>query len=134
VAIADSVQRGGGITVGLLGGQDVFTVPSMAAKLDAQLRGLGGGSLPEAIARPYIDAGHLVERRLERHRPLVHLAFAWRKPTRGQAGQALQWWIDQLDRPTTRAALLGEQRRHATPTAGDPPRSGRAASKSAKAR
>ena len=39
VAVADSVQRGQGQTFGLLSGQDVFTVPTMQAKLDAQLRG-----------------------------------------------------------------------------------------------
>ncbi|MEQ1660946.1 MAG: LysR family transcriptional regulator, partial [Hylemonella sp.] len=41
VAVADSAQRGSGLTIGLLAGQDVFTVASMPAKLDAQLRGLG---------------------------------------------------------------------------------------------
>jgi DNA-binding transcriptional LysR family regulator len=51
VAVADSVSRGSGITVGLLGGQDVFTVPDMPSKLEAQLRGLGGGFLPESLAR-----------------------------------------------------------------------------------
>ena len=44
IAVADSVQQGSGMTLGLLGGQDVFTLPTMRDKLDAQLRGLGGGS------------------------------------------------------------------------------------------
>jgi len=61
VAVADSVSRGGGITVGLLAGQDVFTVPTMQAKLEAQLRGLGAGFLPEPMARPHLAAGRLVE-------------------------------------------------------------------------
>jgi molybdate transport repressor ModE-like protein len=39
VAVADSVQRGSGVTMGLMGGQDIFTVPGMPEKLDAQLRG-----------------------------------------------------------------------------------------------
>ena len=39
------------MTMGLLGGQDVFTVDSMQAKIQAQLRGLGGG-LPESMVRP----------------------------------------------------------------------------------
>jgi len=46
VAVADSVPRGEGVTIGLLGGQDVLTVPDMPSKLEAQLRGLGGGFLP----------------------------------------------------------------------------------------
>ncbi|NTV88387.1 MAG: LysR family transcriptional regulator, partial [Burkholderiaceae bacterium] len=70
IAVADSVQRGGGVSVSLLGGQDVFTVPTMQAKLDAQLRGLGSGFLPEPMARPYIETGRLVVRRVARA-PLV---------------------------------------------------------------
>jgi len=63
VAVADSVQRGDGVTIGLLGGQDVFTVPGMLAKLDAQMRGLGAGFLPEYLARPHIETGRLVEKK-----------------------------------------------------------------------
>ncbi|MEY4755293.1 MAG: hypothetical protein RJA34_191, partial [Pseudomonadota bacterium] len=48
VAVADSIQRGNGLSFGLLGGQDVFTVASMQAKLGAQVRGLGVGFLPES--------------------------------------------------------------------------------------
>ncbi|HSV47722.1 MAG TPA: LysR family transcriptional regulator, partial [Ramlibacter sp.] len=50
VAVADSVPHGGGQTVGLLPGQDVLTLPTMRAKLDAQLRGLGAGFVPEPMA------------------------------------------------------------------------------------
>ena len=66
VAVADSVAQGGGITVGILAGQDVFTVTGMPAKLDAQLRGLGAGFLPTCLAQPYIDTGRLVVKRTER--------------------------------------------------------------------
>ena len=41
VAVADSAQRASPITVNLLPGQDVFTVPTMAAKIEALLRCLG---------------------------------------------------------------------------------------------
>lgn len=54
VAVADSAQRGG-MTMGLLGGQDVLTVDSMQAKIQVQLRGLGGGFLPEPTARPDVE-------------------------------------------------------------------------------
>ncbi len=60
VVIADSVQRGAGISINLLPGQDIFTVASMPAKLDAQIRGMGTGFLPTCIAQPYIDTGRLV--------------------------------------------------------------------------
>jgi len=102
VAVADSVQRGSGVTIGLLGGQDVFTVPGMLAKLDAQMRGLGAGFLPEYLARPHLDAGRLVEKKVSQRPRAVRVSYAWRAAD----GKALQWWLDQLDRPKTRSALL----------------------------
>ena len=78
VAAADSIQRGRGLTVGLLPGQDVFTVSTMPAKLDAQLRGLGGGFVPECLARPYIDSGRLVVKKMERTQRVIRLYYAWR--------------------------------------------------------
>ncbi|QKO21387.1 LysR substrate-binding domain-containing protein [Rhodoferax sp. BAB1] len=107
VAVADSVQRGSGLTIGLLAGQDVFTVANMPAKLDAQLRGLGGGFVPECLARPHIDAGHLVVKRTERPPRVVRVSYAWRGGTEHQQGRALQWWLQQLESPATRRALLG---------------------------
>jgi DNA-binding transcriptional LysR family regulator len=105
VAVADSVSRGSGLTIGLLAGQDVFTVPDMASKLEAQLRGLGGGFLPESLARPYIDAGMLVAKQVQRHR-LASTHYAWRESRQSPAGHALQWWLAQLAHDKTRAALL----------------------------
>ena len=102
VAVADSVQRGGGMTIGLLGGQDVFTVPGMLAKLDAQMRGLGAGFLPEYLARPHIDAGQLIEKKVSQKLRTTQLSYAWRTAD----GKALQWWLKQLDRPKTQRALL----------------------------
>ncbi|MBN9424097.1 MAG: LysR family transcriptional regulator [Candidatus Accumulibacter sp. 66-26] len=109
VAVADSVQRGGGLTVGLLGGQDVFTVPGMPAKLEAQLRGLGCGFLPECLAQPYIDTGRLVPRRVERAERHIHSSYAWRKTAEATHGKALDWWLARLESPLTRSALLGRR-------------------------
>jgi DNA-binding transcriptional LysR family regulator len=100
------------MTIGLLAGQDVFTVPTMAAKLDAQLRGLGAGFLPEPMARPFIATGALVALQVKRQQRSGQLGYAWRENTlsKGQpAGdRALQWWLDQLSKPLTRLALLGQ--------------------------
>lgn len=109
VAVADSVQRGRGLTIGLLGGQDVFTVATMQAKLDAQLRGLGGGFVPECMARGYIDSGRLVAKKTERSQRVARIHYAWRGSSRQQQGRALQWWLKQLENPTTRLALLAQQ-------------------------
>jgi DNA-binding transcriptional LysR family regulator len=110
VAVADSISRGAGQTFGLLSGQDVFTVPTMHAKLDAQLRGLGGGNLPRCMADSYIDTGRLVVKRTERAQRQVPLHYAWRLSKTTQQGRALQWWLSQLESPTTRNALLEEHR------------------------
>lgn len=111
VAVADSTRQGDGLTIGLLAGQDVFTVFGMPAKLDAQIRGLGAGYLPLCLAQPYIDAGRLVVKRIKRREPEVHVSYAWRRSSHAREGPALQWWLKRLQSPTTRAALLGTRRR-----------------------
>ncbi len=109
VAVADSVQHGTAITLGLLAGQDVLTVPSMRAKLDAQLRGLGGGFVPEPMARPYVESGRLVVKEVQRPARRPRMSYAWR--SNPAPGRALQWWLDQLERPATRHALLDRHAR-----------------------
>jgi molybdate transport repressor ModE-like protein len=106
VAVADSVQRGSGVTIGLLGGQDIFTVPGMQEKLHAQLRGLGGGFLPEYLARPHVITGRLVEKRMQRAPRQVSVSYAWLRAADGKEGRALQWWLKQLENAGTRKALL----------------------------
>ena len=110
VAVADSISRGRGLTIGLLGGQDVLTVASMQAKLDAQLRGLGCGSLPECMARDYIDTGRLVVKATQRPPRVINVNYAWRQSPKTSQGRALQWWLNALAGPTTRSALLQQQR------------------------
>jgi molybdate transport repressor ModE-like protein len=110
VAVADSISRGGGMTFGLLSGQDVFTVASMQAKLDAQLRGLGGGYLPLHMACAYIDTGRLVVKMTERPHRQITIGYAWRGAKGAEQGRALQWWLKQLESPATRSALMGQHR------------------------
>ena len=105
VAVADSAQRGG-MTMALLGGQDVLTVDTMQAKVQVQLRGLGGGFLPEPMVRPYLEAGRLVAKRVARPERQLRLHYAWGGPGFTAPGRALQWWLQQLQSPTTRKALL----------------------------
>ncbi|KJA12188.1 LysR family transcriptional regulator [Acidovorax temperans] len=105
VAVADSAQRGG-MSMGLLGGQDVLTVDTMQAKVQVQLRGLGGGFLPEPMVRPYLEAGRLVAKRVARPERQLRLHYAWGGPGFTAPGRALQWWLQQLQSPTTRKALL----------------------------
>jgi DNA-binding transcriptional LysR family regulator len=82
----------------------------MRAKLDAQLRGLGGGFLPEPMARPYLESGRLVARRVERPNRHARMSYAWRTAGPTGPGRALQWWLEQLESQATRTALLQRHR------------------------
>lgn len=104
VAVADSAQRLSPATVNLLPGQDVLTVPTVAAKVEALLRCLGCGFVPEPQVRDHLRAGRLVARAVARQRVPARFGYAWRRSA--GLGQALQWWLGQLESPTTRAALL----------------------------
>ncbi len=104
IVVANSVQNGLTQSFGLLAGQEALTVSSLQAKLDAHLRGLGAGFLPEPMARPWLAAGKLVARRVERSTRIASLTYAWR--ANAVPGKALAWWLDRLERPITRRALL----------------------------
>ncbi len=105
VAVADSARRNP-VSMGILPGQDVLTVDNMRAKLQAQLRALGCGFLPEPMVRPYVQAGQLVLRRVARPVRTLQLCYAWREPAAGAQGRALAWWLQELRSPATRTALL----------------------------
>jgi DNA-binding transcriptional LysR family regulator len=111
VAVADSVRQGSSVSIGLLAGQDVFTVADMPAKLEAQIRGMGAGFLPSCLAQPFIDTGRLVVKPVQRAEQVVQTSYAWRRRAKGAEGRALRWWLDELRSPNTRAALLGVRRR-----------------------
>jgi DNA-binding transcriptional LysR family regulator len=108
VAVADSAQRLSPITVHLLPGQDVFTVASTQAKLEAHLRCLGCGYLPEPVVREHVAAGRLVAKKTHRCPEPVRLGYAWRGTDGGGpvGGLALRWWLQQLESPATRKALI----------------------------
>ncbi|MGC4059818.1 MAG: LysR family transcriptional regulator [Aquabacterium sp.] len=105
IAVADTAREMAPMTVGILPGQDVLTLPSMAAKLEAQLRGMGCGFLPEPMVRPHVAAGRLIQKEVDSPPRLTRTHYAWRQ-TGAQPGLALTWWLHQLASPATRAALL----------------------------
>jgi len=105
VAVADTAKGLEPTTVGILPGQDVLTVPTMAAKLEALLRGIGCGFLPKAMVEDHLSAHRLIHKQVDHPPRRSPIHYAWRQPT-GQAGHALTWWLKQLESPTTRRALL----------------------------
>jgi len=106
VAIADSARSFTPMTIGVQAGQDVLTVPSLAAKLEAILRGLGCGSMPEPLLRPHVAAGRLVVKSTALPPRQGALQYVWHAPSSAPLGLALQWWLTQLRSAATRKALL----------------------------
>jgi len=111
VTVADSARRHEPLNINVLPGQEVFTVASVQAKVEAQLRCLGCGFLAEPLARQHIRAGRLVVKEMQRERLRARLGYAWRDSATPQAkkppqGLALAWWLEQLESEATRRALL----------------------------
>jgi DNA-binding transcriptional LysR family regulator len=124
VAVADSAHRLAPLTVNLLPGQDVLTVSSLQLKIEAQLRCMGCGFVPEPMVREHVAAGRLVVKATQRPTRAPRFGYAWRTPDasapgaarKPQLGLALRWWLNQLETPATRVALL--ERHGQVPLAG----------------
>lgn len=103
VAVGDSARNLPAVTIGLLGGQDVLTVPSMRDKVAAQVAGLGCGNVPVRDALPHIEAGRLVPKLLAESRAVGTMYYAWNT---GVRGKAMQWFLERLADAEVRQALL----------------------------
>lgn len=104
VAVGDTGRVLPSITSGLLTGQETLTVPSLNAKLMAQLAGLGCGHLPRAMAAPHFASGALIEKQTLEAKPSGSNQIAWRTASRGKS---LKWFITRLCEPVTQQWLLG---------------------------
>jgi DNA-binding transcriptional LysR family regulator len=104
VSVADSSRHLPPRTVGLISGQDVLTVSSMSAKLNAQIAGLGVGYLPKHLAAPEIKAKRLVAIEVTTPRPPSPVCIAWR-PNR--TGRALRWFVQQFEDPAIAKNVFG---------------------------
>jgi DNA-binding transcriptional LysR family regulator len=93
VVAADSSRRLPARSGGILPGQELLIVPTLAAKVAAQLAGLGVGFLPRAQVAPHQAAGRLVICEVEQPRPAAQLQLAWRS---GEDGRALKWFRERL--------------------------------------
>jgi DNA-binding transcriptional LysR family regulator len=106
IVVGDTSQRLAAQAAGLIGLQDVLTVPSMDAKIAAQIAGLGAGYLPRHLVRDAIARGELITLTTEHGRSDAGhsvACLAWRADARGMA---LDWWIEELAKPAVRAVLL----------------------------
>ena len=105
-SVADSVLQGEGLTAGVLAGQDAITLSDLPMAIEAQVKGLAAGYLPLPAAKPYLQSGRLVARRVVRSIPELPVSTVWRGE---HQGVCLAWWLARLRVPQTRAALLGEE-------------------------
>ena len=94
IAAADSSRNLPPRTAALLTGQEVLTVPDMAAKREAQLRGLGVGYIPAFMVRDDIATGRLIRREVQNLIPSPQVFAAW-QPKR--AGRALTWFLERME-------------------------------------
>jgi DNA-binding transcriptional LysR family regulator len=92
ISAADSSRNLAPRTSGILGGQDVLTVPDMQAKLQAQIAGLGVGYLPRKMAEQHAASGELVIKLVAEPKPEASFALAWRS----KGGKAQQWLLKNL--------------------------------------
>lgn len=102
VSAADSSRNLAPRTSGILSGQDVLTVPDMAAKLQAQIAGLGAGYLPKRLAEQYAADGKLVIKLVAEPKPEATSFLAWRS----NGGKAQQWLIKELQKLNLEDVLL----------------------------
>ena len=105
VSAADTSRNLPPRTSGLLDGQDTLTVPTIRAKVAAQIAGLGAGYLPLLWAAPHIAAGRLVKKEVEGSKAMTDVYLAWHPR---QAGKAHKWFLDRLRNKAVQQYVLGE--------------------------
>lgn len=93
VVVSDTSRRLEGRTIGVQPAQETLHVPTLTAKVAAQVAGLGVGSVPRHLAAESIREGRLLVRKTESDRPGSTLKIAWRS---GEDGKALSWFRDRL--------------------------------------
>lgn len=122
VAVGDTSRNLPPRSVGLLSGQDVLTVPSLEAKVAAQVAGLGCGYLPRFAALVEAGARRLVIKEVEEQMPGERVDYAWRP---AEKGRGLRWFLKRLEDPGVRAVLLGPHQGQPAPRAARASRRGR---------
>lgn len=95
VIVTDSSRHLPVRSSGLLDGRSHIRVPSIAAKIEMQCRGLGVGYLPRHRIHQQLAEGRLQILQLQSRREPTEIAVAWR---RDSVGKGLAWFIDQLRR------------------------------------
>jgi DNA-binding transcriptional LysR family regulator len=103
VVVADTSRLALGRSYGVQAHQERLAMPSMRAKIAAQVAGLGVGWLPLEKVRHHLAQGTLVALTTQDPREPNLLYAGWHSH---RAGPALQWWVDKLRDPRLVPPLL----------------------------
>lgn len=103
VLVADSSRSLPPRDSGITAGPDALTVSSLAAKIEAQVAGLGVGFLPRHRIADELRTGRLVTLAVEEPRENTRLHCIWRPR---DTGKALRWWLARLEEAEVRAHLI----------------------------
>ncbi len=96
IVMADSSLTSPGRESGLLESKQIIRVPNVAAKIQAQIFGIGVGFLPKHLISDEVKRGDLIVLECSVPRPNIPLYMAWRK---NNSGRALQWFVDACEKP-----------------------------------
>lgn len=103
VVVADTSRLAMARSYGVHSSQERLALPSMRAKIAAQIAGLGVGWLPLEKVRQHLENGALVALDTQDPREPNLLFVGWHSH---RAGPALQWWAEKLRDPRLVGPLL----------------------------
>jgi len=95
IVAADSSLSTPGRSTGLLDSRQTIRVANMAAKIQAQVMGVGVGFLPVHLIRKELAEGKLIALPCAIPRPKMPLFMAWQKDN---TGKALAWFVEACER------------------------------------
>src|SRR5205085_2619299 len=103
IVTADTSRKLPPRSSGTLAGQEILTVSSIPAKIQAQMMGIGVGYLPLHLIRGQINTGLLIVKKVEKAKPIGNFSIAWRL---NKTGKALEWFLEKLKNPKISMSLL----------------------------
>lgn len=95
IVVGDSSQTAPGRSSGLLDSRQVIRVANVAAKIQAQMMGVGVGFVPSHLIREEVKRGDLIVLECSVPRPKAPLYMAWRKENNGKA---LSWFVEAFEK------------------------------------
>jgi DNA-binding transcriptional LysR family regulator len=103
IAVADTSRSLPAMTIGLLHGQDVLTLPTLDHKIAALMRGLGCGYVPRSLISTQLESGTLV---LKATSEPVRRGMSYYQWNAEAEGNAMRWFLHQLADPVVRFELV----------------------------